>query len=114
VDALYANGFEDALIGVGYQFNTQLAVYDWDKCVTILMERDHMDYDEATEFMSYNVTGAWVGKNTPVFIKRGKKTQCDSCGEVFSEERDGFAVTNLDPALCSDCHEQYEEESLNG
>ena len=67
--ALYANGFEAALIGVGYQFNTQLAVYDWDKCVAILMERDHMSHEEASEFMDFNVTGAWVGKNTPVFVK---------------------------------------------
>jgi len=69
MEALYANGFEAALIGVGYQFNTQLAVYDWDKCIAILMKRDHMSHEEASEFMDFNVTGAWVGKNTPVFIK---------------------------------------------
>jgi hypothetical protein len=71
--AQYANGFEDALIGVGYQFNTQLAVYDWDKCVSILTQRDHMSHEEACEFMDFNVTGAWVGKNTPVFIKVNSK-----------------------------------------
>ena len=70
--ALYADEFEDALIGVGYQFNTQLAVYDWDKCVDILMKRDHMPHEEAVEWMDFNVTGAWAGKNTPVFIKLGK------------------------------------------
>jgi len=69
VVALYADGFEDALIGVGYQFNTQLAVYDWDKCITILMERDQISLEEAVEFMDFNVTGAWVGNNTPVFVK---------------------------------------------
>jgi hypothetical protein len=68
--ALYADGFEDALIGVGYQFNTQLAVYDWDKCVSILTQRDKMSHEEAVEWMDFNVTGAWVGKHTPVFIKR--------------------------------------------
>jgi hypothetical protein len=111
--ALYANGFKEALIGVGYQFNTQLAVYDWDKCVDILRERDHMEYDDAVEWMNFNVTGAWAGKNTPVFVKRGKKTQCDSCGETFNEERDGFAVTNLDHAMCADCEEKFEDELAN-
>jgi len=72
MEALYANGFEDALIGVGYQFNTQLAVYDWDKCVSILTQRDKMSHDEAVEWMDFNVTGAWAGRNTPVFIKLGK------------------------------------------
>ena len=67
--AVYADGFADALIGVGHQFNTQLAVYDWDKCVMILIERDKMSYEEAVEFMDFNVSGAWVGKNTPVFVK---------------------------------------------
>lgn len=106
---LYATGFEDALIGVGYQFNTQLAVYDWDRCIAILMERDHMDYDEADEFMNFNVTGAWVGKNTPVFVKQGTKTQCDSCGEEFSEENDGFVVSNEPTAHCWECSSRLEE-----
>ena len=66
--ALYADGFEKALIGVGYQFNTELAVYDWEKCVEILIERDQMTYEDAVEFMDFNVTGAWVGKSTPVFV----------------------------------------------
>ena len=70
--AMYANGFEKAIVGVGHQFNTALVVYDWDKCVKILMERDHMSHEEAVEFMDFNVTGAWVGKNTPVFIHVGK------------------------------------------
>ena len=69
MEVMYANGFEEALIGIGYQFNTQLAVYDWDKCITILMERDQMSLEEAAEFMDFNVTGAWVGRNTPVFVK---------------------------------------------
>jgi hypothetical protein len=111
--AMFANGFEAALIGVGHQFNTQLAVYDWDKCVDILQERDHMEYDEAIEFMDFNVLGAWVGRHTPVFVRRGKKTQCDSCGETFDEERDGFAVTNLEHAMCFDCEQRYEEKSFN-
>ena len=68
-EALLADGFEEALIGIGTQFNTELAVYDWQKCVEVLM-RDGMTEDEATEFMDFNVTGAWVGPNTPVFVRR--------------------------------------------
>jgi hypothetical protein len=67
--AMFIGEFEAALIGVGYQFNTQLAVYDWDKCVAILMARDQMTYEEAVEHMDFNVTGAWIGANTPVFIE---------------------------------------------
>jgi len=67
--ALLATGFEAALVGLGWQFNTPLAVYDQDKCIEILVARDGMDLDEAIEFFAFNVTGAWVGASTPVFIR---------------------------------------------
>lgn len=67
---LLADGFDGALIGMGRQFSEELAVYDYNKCVEILMERDGMSYDDAVEFMEYNVVGSWVGNGTPVFVER--------------------------------------------
>ena len=46
-----------------------LAVYDRQKCIEILMERDGMTDEEAVEYFDYNVTGAWVGENTPIFFE---------------------------------------------
>ena len=66
---LLADGFEEALIGIGNQFDTSLAVYDIDKCFEILRSRDGMSEEEAVEFFSYNVQGAYVGESTPVFIE---------------------------------------------
>jgi len=68
-EALLADGFEDALIGYGHQFHNAVAIYAWDKCIEILMSRDGMSREDAEEFFDYNVTGAWVGKNTPVFLE---------------------------------------------
>ena len=68
-DVIVADGFEDALIGVGQQFNKAMAVYDRQKCIEILMERDGMSDEEAVEFFEYNVTGAWVGEYTPIFLE---------------------------------------------
>jgi hypothetical protein len=68
--ALLASGFEDALIGIGQQFNQELAIYDYDKCVEILMKRDGMSYYDANDFMEYNVIGAYVGPGTPVFLEK--------------------------------------------
>lgn len=80
--ALYANGFEDAIIGVGHQYNTELVVYDYDKCIAILI-RDGMTKDDASEWMAVNVIGAWVGKHTPVFVYVGKKSfDIDNLGTV--------------------------------
>ncbi len=66
-DILLADGFEDALLGYVQQFNTMMALYDREKCIAILMERDGMDEEGAEEFFDFNVVGAWVGKNTPAF-----------------------------------------------
>jgi hypothetical protein len=69
-EALLADGFEDALIGVATIFtNPPLAAYDYDECVAILMERDGMSWEDACEFMEINVVGAFVGGGTPVFVR---------------------------------------------
>ena len=63
---ILADGFEDAFIGVGRQFNTPFAIYDRGFCIDILME--DMSNEEAEEYFEYNVQGAYVGENTPVFV----------------------------------------------
>jgi len=67
--ALLADGFEDALIGFGYQFTYPIAVYNREKCIEILMDRDGMDDEEAIEYFDFNVSGAWAGESTPVFLE---------------------------------------------
>ena len=65
---LMADGFEEALVGFGTRFNSHVTVYDLNKCISVLVERDGMSYEEAQEHMDYNVLGAYVGEETPVFI----------------------------------------------
>lgn len=70
-EVLLADGFDDALIGVGERCGQPLiAVYDRDKCIEVLMARDGMTYAEAEEFFSFNVVGSWVGEGTPIFMTR--------------------------------------------
>lgn len=67
-DALTADGFEGALVGYVERFNSgPLALYDRQRCIQILMERDGMDFEGAEEFFDFNVVGAWVGEGTPAF-----------------------------------------------
>lgn len=68
-NTLLASGFEDALIGFGYQHTKVVAIYDYSKCVEVLMERDKMTEEEAVEHMDYNVVGSYVGEYTPIFIQ---------------------------------------------
>lgn len=69
-DTLLADGFEDALIGFGYQHTKVIAIYDYDKCVKVLMERDEMSEEDAIEHMEYNVVGSYVGEHTPIFLSK--------------------------------------------
>jgi len=67
--ALKADGFDDAIIGIGSRCaQKDIIAYDVRKCLTILMERDGMTEEEAQEFFDFNVVGAWVGDDTPIFI----------------------------------------------
>ena len=72
--ALFADGFDDALVGVGQQFNNVIAVYDYERCIEILVDDNHdMSDEEAREYFEYNVIGAYVGERTPIFITRYSK-----------------------------------------
>lgn len=44
-------------------------VYSRRKVIKILMTRDEMDADEATEFYDFNIAGAYMGPNTPKFVQ---------------------------------------------
>lgn len=67
-DALLADGLEAGLIGYTQNsFGPIRAVYDVDRCIDIFVS-DGMTPEEAEEYMSFNVLGAYVGENGPVFI----------------------------------------------
>jgi hypothetical protein len=72
-DALTADGLEAAL--VGYTVNHHhpiVAVYDIEKCIDVLVERDGMTPEEADEFLSFNTLGAYVGENGPLYVRLEK------------------------------------------
>ena len=67
---LKADGFDEAIIGVTYDMVVQeeRLIYSVDKCVEILVKRDEMTLEEAIEYMDFNVLGAYIGKDQPVFL----------------------------------------------
>jgi len=70
-EALLADGFNNAILGMCLQFGQEPVVaYDYEKCLEILEERDEMSRSEAEEYMEYNVIGAYMGMYSPVFIIR--------------------------------------------
>ena len=74
-DALLADGFEGAFLGVAERCSQPaLAVYDTGRCLRILQSRDGMTEEEAAEYFSFNTLGAWAGEHTPLFLTRPPKT----------------------------------------
>jgi hypothetical protein len=43
-------------------------VYSGDQIVSILMNRDGMEWDEAMDFIDFNIEGAYTGKDTPLLV----------------------------------------------
>ena len=85
-DALTADGFHEAIIGLAARATSTLVVaYDYDKCVGILVDRDGMSYEDAVEFMSFNVTNAWVGEGTPVFVHLGPIENIEDTEDYMEE-----------------------------
>jgi hypothetical protein len=72
-DILLVDGFEDAFVGVVSSFgNKPKACYNIDTCIDILMSKStsgEMSYEEAVEYLEFNVTQAYVGEYTPAFIR---------------------------------------------
>ena len=68
-EVLYADGFEEASFGVVMRAGLPaVAGYDQDKCISLLMKQG-MGYEEAWEYFSFNTLGAYVGDNTPCFVR---------------------------------------------
>ena len=44
-------------------------VYKTEGILKILMDRDGMTYDEASEFFDFNVAGAHMGVYTPLYLE---------------------------------------------
>jgi len=65
-EPLKADGFNDAVIGTCY--NTGRIVYSIERMLQILIDRDGMSMEEAIEYFSFNIGGAYVGEMTPMYV----------------------------------------------
>lgn len=56
---------------IGYDENSQRIIYDYEKMVEHLMDKDGMTYEEAVEFIDYNTVPAcpYMGSNPPIILR---------------------------------------------
>lgn len=69
-DMIFYDGLEPALIGAVRIFNKTVALYDYEKCIDHLIERDGGDYESVVEYLEFNTLGSYVGDGTPGFFVR--------------------------------------------
>ena len=64
------DGLDEAILGISLsQPNREPSlVYDFDIIADLLVKRDGMSYEEAHEFIIFNMVDAHVGDSNPIFI----------------------------------------------
>ena len=69
-DVLIADGFDKAIMGIVERSGMNpVVLYNKDKCLKTLQNRDGMSESEAIEFYYYNIVGAHMGDYTPCFAE---------------------------------------------
>jgi hypothetical protein len=63
---LKADGLDDAIIGVDEK--SMVLIYSVSKCIDILAEKIG-SVEEAIEYFSFNVSGAYMGEKTPIWCQ---------------------------------------------
>jgi hypothetical protein len=74
---LYADGFDQAIIGLCIECSPARVVYDKQKMVEILMKEDEMSEEDAIDFLEYNTWNAYVGEGTPIYVTVMSKQEID-------------------------------------
>jgi len=66
------DGFDSAIVGTASVWNgnerVDVLVYDVEKMVETLIDRDGMSGEDAIEYIDFNIENAYIGKDTPVIV----------------------------------------------
>lgn len=70
--------YDEAIVGLTEQAIGKVAVcYERAKVIEILMRESDMDEEEAEEFFSFNIVGAYVGESSPIFLTKVEQLPLD-------------------------------------
>lgn len=80
---LIAEGYDKAIIGVVEEVwgVPDRIVYDTEKILEILQERDGMTHEGAREFFDFNIVGSYMGEDTPLFVDTGAMSILDALSQ---------------------------------
>ena len=93
---LKIDGFDEALIGIatvwqkadeGGANRVDTLIYNGNTLIALLMYDSKMTRDEAEEYISYNIEGAYVGEATPIIVWPCTMDRVDLIAETEMELR---------------------------
>ena len=70
-DAAVWDNLDAAIVGIGLRGSKPVAIYDYDLMVAVFMQNDGWTREDAIEWIEFNVTGAYVGTSTPLYVRMG-------------------------------------------
>ena len=86
---LFADGFDDAVLGIAMDLDLPRVVYSKERMIEIIMkeyeglEEVEDPFAAAMEFLEYNVWSAYVGTGTPMYINEGNKEETEQNAEYW-------------------------------
>lgn len=78
-DLLFADGYDDCIIGLTFRDQTPVVLYSADRIVERLTA--DMSEEEALEFFDFNIAGAYMGERTPLFWYNASPSGAWGAGE---------------------------------
>ena len=67
IDIMFIDGHDNAIVGLGRQFNKNAVIYSKNQIIKNLCSE--MTEEEAEEFYEFNIAGAYVGESTPIVLE---------------------------------------------
>ena len=67
--ALFADGFDYAILGITEVAGGWRVCYDTGRVLELLVLEHGMDEEGAIEYFDFNIAGAYVGPLTPIFVQ---------------------------------------------
>ena len=65
---LFADGFDDAIIGLNYHEGVHRVVYNSHLMIEQLMIESDMTMEDAMEYLQFNTFCAYMGEGTPLYV----------------------------------------------
>lgn len=65
-DAVLWDGLNEAVTGIGLRNGRPVAIYDYERMVTVLTVRDSIAREDARDWVDFNIVCAYVGPGTPL------------------------------------------------